>query len=72
MGFGPTTSTLARLRSTPELYPHHLRTGYLLTYLKLKCKNFFIFFAKKIQIVFKVFIKQHFTGHFLFYFICSV
>ncbi len=22
MGFGPTTSTLARLRSTPELYPH--------------------------------------------------
>ena len=23
MGFGPTTSTLARLRSTPELYPHH-------------------------------------------------
>lgn len=24
MGFGPTTSTLARLRSTPELYPHRL------------------------------------------------
>ena len=22
MGFGPTTSTLARLRSTPELRPH--------------------------------------------------
>ena len=22
MGFEPTTSTLARLRSTPELYPH--------------------------------------------------
>ena len=48
MGFGPTTSTLARLRSTPELYPHHLRTGYLLPHLKIKCKNFFHFFAKKI------------------------
>ena len=23
MGFEPTTSTLARLRSTPELYPHY-------------------------------------------------
>ncbi len=23
MGFEPTTSTLARLRSTPELHPHH-------------------------------------------------
>lgn len=34
MGFGPTTSTLARLRSTPELYPHHLRTRYLIAYKK--------------------------------------
>ena len=24
MGFEPTTSTLARLRSTPELLPHHI------------------------------------------------
>ena len=40
MGFGPTTSTLARLRSTPELYPHQ-RDGSLLAHQKLKCKNFF-------------------------------
>ena len=32
MGFGPTTSTLARLRSTPELYPHELCSS-LLYYL---------------------------------------
>ena len=27
MGFGPTTSTLARLRSTPELYPQEVEQG---------------------------------------------
>ena len=69
MGFGPTTSTLARLRSTPELYPHHLRTGYLILYLKIKCKNFFHIFAKKIQIIFKMFIKQDFTRLFDFNFL---
>ena len=69
MGFGPTTSTLARLRSTPELYPHHLRTGYLITHKKIKCKNFFHIFVKKFQIIFKMFIKQDFTRLFEFNFL---
>ncbi len=29
MGFEPTTSTLARLRSTPELHPHILGMCYV-------------------------------------------
>ena len=49
MGFGPTTSTLARLRSTPELYPH--RTERVIKYHILKKMQalislFFIFFAQ--------------------------
>ena len=44
MGFGPTTSTLARLRSTPELYPHRFDDILNIT-SKIKCKHFFSFFA---------------------------
>ena len=40
MGFEPTTSTLARLRSTPELYPHQ-NNVLLIIILKIKCKTFF-------------------------------
>lgn len=41
MGFGPTTSTLARLRSTPELYPQYLANEFTNNIKKIKCKNFF-------------------------------
>ena len=61
MGFGPTTSTLARLRSTPELYPHHQRTRYSIPYKKINCKNFFYIFSKKIITLLKVLINQDFT-----------
>ncbi len=47
MGFGPTTSTLARLRSTPELYPHHLTKmvyNILFYYCKKKFYSFGIFY----------------------------
>ncbi len=47
MGFGPTTSTLARLRSTPELYPH-LCDVVFNNIFEIKCKSFFEFFSKKI------------------------
>lgn len=46
MGFGPTTSTLARLRSTPELYPH-LYDNVFNSISEIKCKSFFEFFSKK-------------------------
>ncbi len=42
-GFGPSTSTLARLRSTPELRPHHQNEIFNNT-LKKKCKHIFYFF----------------------------
>ena len=46
MGFGPTTSTLARLRSTPELYPH--RNNEIFNIIKKNnCKHFFAFLLKK-------------------------
>lgn len=45
MGFGPTTSTLARLRSTPELYPH-LCDVVFNSISEIKCKSFFEFFSK--------------------------
>ncbi len=44
MGFGPTTSTLARLRSTPELYPH-LCDVVFNSISEIKCKTFFDFFS---------------------------
>ena len=50
MGFGPTTSTLARLRSTPELYPHLLRCAILIAH------NFY--FASIIFIFLCIFIFQ--------------
>ncbi len=40
MGFGPTTSTLARLRSTPELYPHRFDVVFN-SISKIKSKTFF-------------------------------
>ncbi len=39
MGFGPTTSTLARLRSTPELYPHRFDVVFN-SISKINCKYF--------------------------------
>ncbi len=45
MGFGPTTSTLARLRSTPELYPHHLRCVILISHNFYFASTIFIFFS---------------------------
>ena len=50
MGFEPTTSTLARLRSTPELYPHcaerdinyHIQKK-LQAFILNFCKNFFFY-----------------------------
>ena len=47
MGFGPTTSTLARLRSTPELYPH-LCDVVFNSIFEIKCKSFLSFFQKKL------------------------
>ena len=50
MGFGPTTSTLARLRSTPELYPHHFDVVFN-SISKINCKHFLfilLFFLKKL------------------------
>ncbi len=49
MGFGPTTSTLARLRSTPELYPHHFANDIFNSTQILKCKHFF---TKKVFFLF--------------------
>ena len=43
-GFEPSTSTLARSRSTPELHPHQLRWQYLCHILKRLSTTFFIFF----------------------------
>lgn len=40
MGFGPTTSTLARLRSTPELYPHRL-TEFFITVFFIYARKIF-------------------------------
>ena len=51
MGFGPTTSTLARLRSTPELYPHRLTKVFIAV---------FFIYARKI------FIHLGFFNNFLF------
>ena len=52
MGFGPTTSTLARLRSTPELYPHRFDDVFN-SISKINCKYFLrsllIFYNKKIK-----------------------
>ena len=48
MGFGPTTSTLARLRSTPELYPHRAERVikyHILKKMQALISIFFIFFA---------------------------
>lgn len=42
MGFGPTTSTLARLRSTPELYPHRLTKVFIAVFLFMQEKFSFI------------------------------
>lgn len=49
-GFEPSTSTLARLRSTPELYPHraerdinyHIQKK-MQAFILNFCKNFFFF-----------------------------
>ena len=68
MGFGPTTSTLARLRSTPELYPHHQRTRYSIPYKKINCKNFFYIFSKKIYKLIKGVDKTRYYWDFRFYF----
>ncbi len=49
MGFGPTTSTLARLRSTPELYPHRAERVikyHILKKMQALISLFFIFFAQ--------------------------
>ncbi len=52
MGFGPTTSTLARLRSTPELYPHRFDVVFN-SISKINCKHFLrsllIFYNKKFK-----------------------
>ena len=48
MGFGPTTSTLARLRSTPELYPRHSERVikyHILKKMQALFSIFFIFFV---------------------------
>ncbi len=48
MGFGPTTSTLARLRSTPELYPRHSERVikyHILKKMQALISIFFYFFA---------------------------
>ena len=45
MGFEPTTSTLARLRSTPELHPH-CDIHYVYTIKKTIASIFFIFLQK--------------------------
>ena len=42
MGFGPTTSTLARLRSTPELYPHRLTKVFIAVFFIMQ-ENFHAF-----------------------------
>ena len=55
MGFEPTTSTLARLRSTPELYPHcaerdinyHIQKK-LQAFILNFCKNFFLLSRNKV------------------------
>ena len=47
-GFEPSTSTLARLRSTPELHPHSVSTPSDYNEVKSDCKTFF----KKKQLFF--------------------
>ena len=42
MGFEPTTSTLARLRSTPELRPHYSNTVTLALEIWIKNKLNFL------------------------------
>ncbi len=42
MRFELTTSTLARLRSTPELHPHYLAIRHFLHCQKIKCKKKFL------------------------------
>lgn len=50
MGFEPTTSTLARLRSTPELYPHRFAWLFL-TYLFFIASKKTTFLANYIYLI---------------------